>query len=296
MKVSVCVITYNHGKFIKDALDSILMQKTDFDFEITIGDDYSTDNTREILLTYARRYPNKINLLLHPKKIGIMENFIQTFIKCQGKYIAMLEGDDFWISPYKLQLQANFLDKNPDYAITFHKVYIYDDKLKKKISVLPGNNYSRNTYYLRDILLGNFIPTCSVMLRNKLFGNFPRWFKELEMGDWPIHALNAQFGKIGYINKIMGVYRIHNANFYFHRQTTDRLLGCIKTHEVFAKHFPKKYEWLMKFRIFYLYLVILYLSLSNYQLKRVPYYLKRVLISLCSFFHSLFVYHLRYSH
>ena len=113
-KVSVFMITYNHEKYIAEALDSILMQKTDFDFDIVIGEDCSTDATRRIVLEYSRKYPDKIKLLLHNVNVGFISNMMYVLEACTGKYVAMCEGDDYWTDPFKLQKQVDFLEASLD--------------------------------------------------------------------------------------------------------------------------------------------------------------------------------------
>jgi glycosyltransferase involved in cell wall biosynthesis len=112
MKVSVLMITYNHEKFIAQAIDSILMQQTDFEYEIVVGDDFSKDRTRAILDNYKKKHPSKIKLLFPDRNLGMHRNFIQTLNSCQGQYVALLEGDDYWTSPYKLQKQVDFWIKS----------------------------------------------------------------------------------------------------------------------------------------------------------------------------------------
>lgn len=119
-KVSVFMITYNHEKYIAEALDSILMQKTDFDFDIVIGEDCSTDATRRIVLEYSRKYPDKIKLLLHNVNVGFISNMMYVLEACTGKYVAMCEGDDYWTDPFKLQKQVDFLEANKEYALATH--------------------------------------------------------------------------------------------------------------------------------------------------------------------------------
>src|SRR5687768_16687744 len=113
MKVSVAMITYNHEAFVAQAIESVLMQKTDFDFELVIGEDCSTDKTREIVNGYKSKYGERIRVLLPAKNLGINRNLKQTLLACQGRYIALLEGDDYWTSSLKLQKQVNFLDTHP---------------------------------------------------------------------------------------------------------------------------------------------------------------------------------------
>ncbi len=98
------------------------MQKCDFDFDIVVGEDCSTDNTRTILLEYQKKYPSKFRLLLHEKNIGAMNNQMETLSACKGKYIALCEGDDYWTDPLKLQKQVDFLESHEDYNGVFHKV------------------------------------------------------------------------------------------------------------------------------------------------------------------------------
>ena len=116
-KVSVFMITYNHEKYIAEALDSILMQKTDFDFDIVIGEDCST---RRIVLEYSRKYPDKIKLLLHNVNVGFISNLMYVLEACTGKYVAMCEGDDYWTDPFKLQKQVDFLEANKEYMLATH--------------------------------------------------------------------------------------------------------------------------------------------------------------------------------
>ncbi len=123
IKVNVCVITYNHEEFIEKALASILNQKADFDFDIVIGDDCSSDKTKEIILKYKQRYPDLIRILFSEKNIGMRENFLRSLKACKGKYIAILEGDDYWTDEYKLQKQFDYLEKFLDlFRITIYNL------------------------------------------------------------------------------------------------------------------------------------------------------------------------------
>src|SRR6202022_1084614 len=127
MKLSVTMITYNHERFIAQAIESALAQRVEFDYEIVIGEDLSTDNTRAIVLDFARRYPDRILPILRDRNIGAMRNFAQTIAACRGQYLAFLEGDDYWTSPDKLQKQVDFLDAHYECAISCHRVrYLYE--------------------------------------------------------------------------------------------------------------------------------------------------------------------------
>ena len=124
MKVSVCLITYNQELFIAEAIESVLVQKTNFLFELVIGEDNSNDNTRQICETYAQKHPTIINLLPSEKNHGLKENFVRTYNTCKGAYIALLDGDDYWVDDNKLQIQSDFLDKNSSIVITSHNIWL----------------------------------------------------------------------------------------------------------------------------------------------------------------------------
>src|SRR5690349_6525722 len=113
VKVSVAMISYNHERFIAQAIESVLSQRVKFPYEIVIGDDHSTDATPSIIADFHRRYPDKIVPFLREKNLGMAPNFMQILASCGGQYVALLEGDDFWTSKDKLQRQVDFLDANP---------------------------------------------------------------------------------------------------------------------------------------------------------------------------------------
>ena len=214
-KVSVCIPTYNHEKYISHAIESVLKQETDFDYEIILGEDESQDGTREICVGYARRNPDRIRLFLRSRKDVIYINgsptgrfnLIESYKAARGKYIAMLEGDDYWTDPLKLQKQADYLDNNPDCTLCFHNALRFDEKSQEFVGV-EGPDEIKDKYQLSD-LLNTFFPTCSTMYRNGLIKEFPDWFLRMPWGDNPLHILHAQHGAIGFINEVMGVHRIH---------------------------------------------------------------------------------------
>src|SRR6266478_192430 len=148
MKVSVMMITYNHQRFIAQALESILAQAVNFDYEIVVGEDCSTDETRNVLMDFYRRYPDRIVPLLRNPNLGVMGNLEATLRECRGQYLALLEGDDYWTSGDKLQRQADFLDSHPDYAVCCHRAQIVDDLGASQGSVFPTSPVG--SYGLRD--------------------------------------------------------------------------------------------------------------------------------------------------
>jgi glycosyltransferase involved in cell wall biosynthesis len=242
MKVSVLMLAYNHEKFIAQALDSVLMQQVDFNYEIVIGEDCSTDNTREILIRYQQEYPDKIRLLLPEKNLGMHDNFIQTFKACRGDYIALLEGDDYWTSPYKLQKQVDLLDAHADYTICFHSALVlYQDGSKGWC--FPPENQEKKVFTLEDLLsLSNIMATASIMFRQGFIHEFPDWIYDVDFVDWILQILLAQHGNIGYIDETMSVYRIHPQGNWSRKSQIEGLLEITNLYQYLSNYLDSKYQ------------------------------------------------------
>lgn len=211
-RVSVMIITYNHEKFIAQALDSVLMQDVNFDYEILIGEDCSSDGTREFAMAYQKKHPDKIRLLLRDKNVGMMQNWVQTFSACTGDYIAVLEGDDYWTSPFKLQKQVDFLDENPDFSICSHNVVVKHEEGCVPNSEWLGQEHAEVITLVDLLRYGSGGATCSLLFRNRVFGDFPAWYWQLPGGDWTLQILCASHGKMRYFREPMGVYRTGHAS------------------------------------------------------------------------------------
>jgi glycosyltransferase involved in cell wall biosynthesis len=240
MKVSVSIVTYNQEKFIAKALDSVLMQRTNFDYEIVIGEDCSTDTTRAILLDYQKRHPGIISLLLNDKNLGGNKNIEQTMQACRSEYVAVLDGDDYWTSTDKLQKQVDFLDSHPECSACFHDVLIIHADESRE----PTHYRHRQKAFcsVEDLLLDNFIPTSAVVFRRHLFERLPYWISRLKMGDWPFHILNALQGRIGYIDETMGVYLVHHGGVWSMQRWQYHVLSVIELFEALRIHLDRKYR------------------------------------------------------
>jgi len=244
MKVSVLVITHNQAALITEAIDSVLMQEVNFEYEAVVGEDGSTDRTREILVALQAAHPDKIRLLLHEKKLGGIPaklNFVKTLAACKGEYVAWLDGDDYWTDPHKLQKQVDFLESHPECAICFHNVLAIDDAG----SLAPGTICppdQKEISTLEDLLSGNPIPSCSVLFRRGLFDRFPDWYFTLAMSDWPLHIFNAQHGKIGYINEVMATYRVHAGGVWSSKRPSRQLLNMIALLDRVDEHLDFSYK------------------------------------------------------
>ncbi len=258
MRVSVVLITYNHARFIRQALDSVLDQKTDFDYEVIVSEDCSTDDTRPILFEYQQRFPDKIRLLLSQKNQNDNEVLTRAIDAARGDYIALLDGDDYWTSSQKLQKQVDFLEANRHCAICFHNVQvIYETESKSPHPFHLENSAEKisagipkTVSTLADLVRTNFMATCSVMFRARLFDDFPSWFREFPFGDWPLHILNAEHGDIGYIDEIMGVYRIHSGGVWAATMSRYREYDDLKTVidalHTFNRHLDYRFDRLIR--------------------------------------------------
>ena len=169
--LSVLFITYNHERYIKQSLDSVLSQKTNFFFEVVVGEDCSTDSTRELLCGYRDRYPDKIRLLFRERNFGRPTlNVYETAMECRGKYIATLEGDDFWTDPLKLQKAVDHLEAHPEHSACANPALLVgeDGKELEDKSPLRLYTWNKEEYTLEDFRADDIWPgqTASIVTRN----------------------------------------------------------------------------------------------------------------------------------
>lgn len=215
--VSVCVQTYQHVSFIKECLDGILMQKTNFSFEVVVGEDESSDGTREICLEYANKYPDKIRLFLRSREDVIYIkgsptgrfNFLENLKAARGKYIAICEGDDFWTDPLKLQKQVDLMEAKPVISLCFHKVDVKN--LDGSKLLYTSNEGERKIEFTTlDIIKEDwFILTCSMLFRKDAYV-VPKWINEIKFGDYIIQLFCSLEGNVYFLNEVMGVWRKHH--------------------------------------------------------------------------------------
>lgn len=216
-KVSCHIITYNQKEYISNCIDSILMQKTNFSVEIIIGDDNSNDGTREILKDYAFKYPDLIKLNLREVRgsgIPGKQNFLTTLELCTGKYIALCEGDDYWIDPLKLQKQVDFLEANLDFVMCTH-VAEEKNEITNLSSVFP--KISENTVkYIEDYIIDNLTATCSLMFKAEYMKPIPEWFNKIKFGDLGLILLlfYRSNKKMMILKDCMGVYRVNSGSIH----------------------------------------------------------------------------------
>jgi glycosyltransferase involved in cell wall biosynthesis len=212
--VSVCVTTYRHQGFIAAALDSVLAQRTDFAFEVLVGEDGSDDATPEIVRRYERADPrvraffrDRADVVHYGGRPTGRHNFAATLAEARGRYVALLDGDDTWSDPDKLALKVARLEREPESSLSFHPVAVIDDRNTRLGTVAP--RHARSRYQVSDLALWLEIPTSSVLLRRSLMPALGPWFLALPFGDWPLFVLTARHGPIAYVDREMSVYRRH---------------------------------------------------------------------------------------
>ena len=210
--VSISCITYNHGAYIRRAMDSFLSQKTNFPFEILVHDDASTDDTQAILKEYEARYPGLIRPIYRTENQyskGICNvSGAFNFPRARGKYIAMCEGDDYWCDDRKLQLQADYMEAHPECSMCFHAAKIITESKAFVRREIRPYHQSRVVPAAEVINKPYNYPTASLFFKTELGKNLPDWYHNYPIGDIPTHLFMAAHGSIYYFDRFMSVYRL----------------------------------------------------------------------------------------
>ncbi len=217
-KVSVTMITYGHGKYIKEAIEGVLMQVCDFEVELIVANDKSPDNTEVVVMDIIKNHPNGhwIKYTRHEDNKGMIPNFMWSLEQCKGKYIALCEGDDYWTDPLKLQKQVDFLECNQDYSFSMSRVDVLIEKTKEIKKRKELVNPTQKEYFtLRDYLKSPFSQTSSFMFKNDDF-DFPSWTAKTHAGDQTLVVLKTGLkGKIKYHEECFSIYRLNENSISF---------------------------------------------------------------------------------
>ncbi len=244
--LSVCLITYNHAQYIRQAVGGVLNQKANFSYELIIADDNSTDGTREIILEYKRQHPGFIKLILQEKNVGAAQNWLDLITAPKSKYIAYFEGDDYWIDSYKLQKQVDFLETNPDYGLVFSDAdHLYENT--GKVIKNYDKTFKRNIPtgdVLEDLIYGNPYKTCTAVFNREIvYKKFNLVTKyNFKVGDRFLWLLLAGKLKVGYIKDSTAVYRLR-ANSASHARGFKPALYFIKNGYKMSIFFSELYQY-----------------------------------------------------
>ncbi len=275
--VSICCITYNHEPYIAQAIQSFLMQKTNFPIEILISDDASTDKTSNIIRDYESCYPNLIKPLYQTKNQysqGKKPNPEFNFPRARGKYIALCEGDDYWTDSFKLQKQVNFLEQNQDFAICFHNMQIID-KDNPHLNRISNINQQEITT-IENLAHRNYIYTASCMFRNYKH-ELPHWYYQCPVGDYPLHLINAQRGKIKFIDETMGAFRVHQGGVWRGKTLRQQLETAIELFEIIRDKFSKDINHILNNQLLDSYLQIVEHYIQNKEIEKSKFYLMKII-------------------
>lgn len=211
--LKVFMITYNHEAFVREAVESVMMQRTDFPVMLVIGEDKSTDNTRAIVLELAAQYPERIKLILHETNLGAERTGFDVWEEClkDSAYVAILEGDDFWTDPLKLRKQVDVLRAHPEVSMCFHNAWNQqpDGTRTDYVRGWLGGSPMKTRFTTADIVACNCVPTVSICLRNTPHLHLFDRLKDHPFLDYTINIVLAEQGPLAYIDEVMGVRRMH---------------------------------------------------------------------------------------
>ena len=241
MKVSVCIITFEQEDYIEQAVRSALDQVTNFEVEVIVGDDASSDRTPEILKQLQAEHQTRLRLLLADQNYGDkgLSNMMAVLDAAKGEYIGLLDGDDYWIDPGKLQSQADFLDAHPECSICAHRSkHLFEDQ---NTLLSPRPIEGDGVLPISKLVTNNFAEKAATMVRRAAVENLPDWFRSTRAvsSDWVFNVLvGAQSGKIGYIDKVMSVHRLHAGSVSVHLGTDGLLADKLKSLELLRPHMP----------------------------------------------------------
>lgn len=221
--VAIKCITYNHEPYIRECLEGFIMQKTNFKFVAIVHDDASTDGTANIIKEYAEKYPDIIKPIFeienqYSKKDGSLQRIMNDAIEATGaKYVAMCEGDDYWIDPYKLQKQVDFMEANPDYSMCFHGAEIKDEcgcNENHPFTIIEAREYNACELYSKWITA-----TASLLYRHNIVDSYKIYHQEwMITGDVCLVMKCASVGKVYGMSDIMSVYRLNSTSLVHSKQ------------------------------------------------------------------------------
>jgi glycosyltransferase involved in cell wall biosynthesis len=234
------MVTYNHEQYIRQAIDSVLMQRTPFSYEIVVGDDCSTDATREIVSEYGIRYPDVVRPILHRKNVGMQRNVIDCLHACRGRYGAWLDGDDFWLAEDKLTTQVSSLEQYPECVGSFGRARVFYEDESRDAWEYPDT--IQRFFTLEQILRENVVPSCTVMFRLGLLLEIPSWFLETPYVDWALYLQLTQHGSMVLTPRTLSAYRVHRGGVYSRLDRGGIRHNNLVFYRLLERYLPPKYR------------------------------------------------------
>lgn len=216
-KVSVCMLAYNNAPYVEQAIQSVLDQQVNFNVQLVICEDASTDNVAEKIMGFKDTSSVHIDVHFNKENVGLTVNFASGISRCAGEYIAILDNDDYWTDPRKLQKQVEYMEANPSVVICYHPVELLIN------GVLKPDEFRRPSLIsdINELAKGNFISSQSIMFRASAFEGFPPEYFSSPVNDYFLLMLLAKNGLIGRIDECMAVYRIHSKSDWSSRRDQD---------------------------------------------------------------------------
>jgi len=266
--VSVCMTTYNQEKYIAEAIESVMSQKTTFPVQLVIGEDCSPDGTPHICRHYASLHSN-ISVFCRDSNLGLAKNLALVWAECKGKYIAILEGDDLWSSPDKLQTQVELMEQHPEYSMCFTRTKLQDENNANNHRQFPYHEIRGGTLTISDIIRHNLMANCSVMYRGGLVPQFLEWMLGLPYCDLALHCLHLQHGLAGYIPEYMAIYRMHEGSAFECKSMPEKVAISSQVYIALSKHLNAPYADQAKQP-----LIMMYLALAFYGFYKMPFWYK----------------------
>lgn len=242
MKINIILITYNQAQYIRQVLDSILMQRTSCAVEIIVADDCSTDNTLDIIKEYEKKSPFIFTYLEKEHNVGYNKNYQQAFAACTGDYVAIMEGDDYWVKENHLQNHINHLEQYPNASMSYNRhVRLFEDQGREEIfDWTTDQDYEFIT--TEQLALGNRIGnlSCCVFRGNHIQSLDSKLF-DVEIADWMLGMYMGQFGPLLYLKDVTSAYRIHDNGQWSKMTEREQCLRVIELINEYDRYFDYKY-------------------------------------------------------